>query len=159
MATSDISNILTQGVKLDAQMEKKVSDAIVKQFDDTSIDVQSIAVKTVSVLVAKSQQQQVVEICSLLCAKMLQGEEQVRNLYAIGLKTSVSNLPEAFGTAVVSRILPKLISFIQQDTSTASVQDALEVVHDLISRFGSESESYHDTLIKMAIGQLSKCVH
>ena len=155
MATSDIGALLNQGVKLDVNREREVCDAILKQFDDTSIDVQSIAVRTVPLLVAKSQQQQVVEICSQLCEKMLKGDESVRNLYAIGLKTCVSNLPENLAHPVLDRVVPKLIPFIEKDTTSPSVQDALEVVNDLLVRFGPEMDASHDSLIRMAIAQLS----
>lgn len=155
MATSDIGALLNQGIKLDSTREKQVCDAILNQLNDSSIDVQSIAVRTLPLLVAKSQQNQVVEICTQLCEKMLKGDDTVRDLYAIGLKTCVTNLPLHLAHPVLERVMPRLIPFIEKDTTSSAVQDALEVVNDLLGRFGAEMDASHDTLIRVAIAQLS----
>jgi cullin-associated NEDD8-dissociated protein 1 len=45
MATSDLCAELQKDVKIDANMERRICSAVLKQLDDTSNDVQSIAVK------------------------------------------------------------------------------------------------------------------
>ena len=45
MATSDLCAELQKDVRIDATMERRICTAVLKQLDDTSNDVQSIAVK------------------------------------------------------------------------------------------------------------------
>jgi hypothetical protein len=45
MATNDLCNELTKGLAMDEPLEQRICTAILKQLDDRSNDVQSVAVK------------------------------------------------------------------------------------------------------------------
>lgn len=163
MAVSDMSNILSQNVRLDVSLEKKIGDQLCKLFDDKSVDVQSIAVKTVSVLVGGKtcQEKTVVDVFAYLCKKMLSGGEDptIRSLYAIGLKTCILSVDDANTVQVVcSKVVPSLVEFANRDVKSAEVQDSLEVLNDLLakSRHCGGMDRFHPELIKMAIAQLSR---
>ena len=79
---------------------------MLKQLDDSSNDVQSIAVKCLGVLLGKVQEAQVGEICDKLCTLVLEGKDELRDIYSIGLKTLIADVPDAMGPSVC-RLLTK----------------------------------------------------
>ena len=58
--------------------------------DDKSNDVQAVAVKCLAILLKKVQQSQVTEICDKLSSLILDGNDQLRDIYSIGLKTLIA---------------------------------------------------------------------
>ena len=70
-----------------ARTPRRICAAVLKQLDDSSNDVQSIAVKCLGVLLGKVQEAQVGEICDKLCTLVLEGKDELRDIYSIGLKT------------------------------------------------------------------------
>ena len=99
MATSDLCAELQKDVRIDATMERRICTAVLKQLDDTSNDVQSIAVKwcahipfwlarfhscllsavfSLGFLVKKVQEAQVGDICDKLCSLILEGKAELR---------------------------------------------------------------------------------
>ena len=86
--------------QLDAAMERRVCAAVLRQLDDKSTDVQSIAVKCLGVLLKKVREAQVGEISDKLCSLILDGTDELRDVYSIGLKTLLRDVPRASGEAV-----------------------------------------------------------
>ena len=64
MATNDLCNEFGKGTKIDEIMETRICTAVVKQLDDSSNDVQSVAVKCLGVLI-KRFPLAAVEVCCL----------------------------------------------------------------------------------------------
>jgi N-methylhydantoinase A/oxoprolinase/acetone carboxylase beta subunit len=64
MATNDlISELAKENVRIDQLTEKRICAAVLKQLDDSSTEVQSVAVKCLSSLYKKVHEDQVEEIC------------------------------------------------------------------------------------------------
>ena len=59
MATNDLIQELQKDAQLDAAMERRVCAVVLRQLDDKSTDVQSIAVKCLGVLLKKVREAQV----------------------------------------------------------------------------------------------------
>ena len=99
MATNDICTVLTNGdVAIDSRTEKAICSAILKQLDDTSNDVQSIAVKCLSILVKRCQVEHVESICDRLSKLMLDDSNgDLRDTPSIGLKTAISDMSDDAG--------------------------------------------------------------
>ena len=93
MGTSDLCNELQKDLKIDATMEIRICAAVLKRLDDTSNDVQSKAIQCLGILLRKVQQEQIFEICDKLCTLILEGSDELRDIYSIGLKTLVSLAP------------------------------------------------------------------
>ena len=74
MATNDLCNEFSKELKIDELMEARICAAVVKQLDDSSNDVQSVAVKCLGVLIKKVQAARVAEICEKLSSLVLKGE-------------------------------------------------------------------------------------
>ena len=137
MATNDLCHEFGRGIKFDEVMETRICSAIVKQLDDQSNDVQSVAVKCLGVLIKKVHSERVREICEKLSSLVLRGEDALRDIYSIGLKTLITDTPEEMGTAIVG-ILPKqLLEGINRSPKEGVKKECLDNMTDLLKRFGS----------------------
>ena len=91
-------------------LPRRICASVLKQLDDqrvaprpaprapptprprSSNDVQSIAVKCLGVLLKKVQEAQVGEISDKLCSLILDGKDELRDIYSIGLKTLLKDI-------------------------------------------------------------------
>jgi hypothetical protein len=155
MATSDLCTALSGGTNLhiDEQMEKKICTAILKQLDDKSNDVQSMAVKCLGTLLKKVQHGQVREICMKLCTLILQGQSELRDIYSIGLKTLISDVPDTMGPLVVDCLTERLITGINSENDDVK-RESLDNMTDLLKRFGHLMKPHHDTILHLVIHRL-----
>ncbi len=161
---------------IDPQTERRICSAVLSLLDDSSNDVQTVAVKTLSVLLTTVQEQQVIEIADRLCTLVLDlTKSDLRDVYAIGLKTLVETIPTSMGNVVCHRLINRLIdgihanssnntnSKLSTSTSSSSSDDksseeivlaCLNVLTDLLTRFGSSSTSIgmqHESLLTVAL--------
>jgi len=145
MATSDLlSELQKESFKPDSEGEKKICRAILKLLNDSSSDVQGLAVKCLSPLVRKVHDQQVDEIMVELVNQVLKGKEEQRDICSIGLKTVVVEMPASAGQQAVRQLTPRLVSGIKQDTLEVKLE-CMDILNDLLKRFGSnlkEEESH-----------------
>ena len=96
MATNDLMTELQKdSIKLDDDSEKKVVRMVLKLLEDKNGEVQNLAVKCLGPLVNKVKENQVETIVDTLCANMISNTEQLRDISSIGLKTVISELPQA----------------------------------------------------------------
>ena len=141
---------------IDAAAERKICDAVLRRVDDSSNDVQAIAVKTLGVLVTCVHEDQVVTIADRLGTLVLdESKSDLRDVYAIGLRTLVTTVPMKMGDIVSNRLTAKLVEGIieqntiliksnsdsKEDRDAAKVAEeitlaCLEILTELISRFG-----------------------
>lgn len=154
MATNDLCNELQKDIKIDATMERRICTAVLKQLDDNSNDVQTIAVKCLGALLKKVQEAQVGEICDKLCDLILDGKAELRDIYSIGLKTLISDVPDAFGPSVASRLTIRLLGGVEQDKTVEIKLECLDNLTDLLKRFGREVESEHERIMTVVLKQL-----
>ena len=104
MATNDLRNKLGKGMKLDETMEPRVCSAIVKRLGDDSNDDQSVAAKRLGALIKKASSARVAEICEKLRSLALKGDDSLRDVYSIGLKTLTTDAPERMGPIVAQAL-------------------------------------------------------
>merc|ERR1719229_631895 len=110
MATSDLASELekVEG-QLDSSLQTPIRDAILKQLDDTSNDVQSIACKCLCSIVQKFVCEQVEEIVDKLGSLLVNGKFELRDIYTIALKNIISSVPEDFGEKVAKKLVRQLL--------------------------------------------------
>jgi len=75
-------------------MERRVCSVVLHLLDDASNDVQTIAVKTLAQLLVKVQEPQVMDITRKLTKLILTGRDELRDIYSIGIKTLIKDVPE-----------------------------------------------------------------
>jgi len=164
--SSNLSNII-----MDLSTERRICSAIIALLDDSSNDVQTITVKTLGVLLTIVQEEQAIEICNRLCTLVLDDKKsELRDVYAIGLRTLVKTVPSGMGEVVSQRLVGRLLEGIRMVTSRRSSTGeggrgmdseedillcCLDVLTDLLERFGASSkaiEREHERILDAALG-------
>lgn len=108
-------------------------------------------------LVNKVRECQVETIVESLCANMISDKEQLRDISSIGLKTVIAELPNACGglsNNICKRITSNLTTAIERQQDVSVQLEALDIVSDLLSRFGSILVSYHSGILNALLPQL-----
>ncbi|KAG8368925.1 hypothetical protein BUALT_Bualt15G0097100 [Buddleja alternifolia] len=158
MATSDLLNELNkEGFKIDVELEAKLSNIVIQQLDDAVGDVSGLAVKCLAPLVKKIREQQVLEMTNKLCDKLLNGKEQHRDIASIALKTIVAEVPtSSTAQSVLVSISPKLKQGITlQGMSTEIKCECLDILCDVLHKYGNLMASDHDGLLSALLPQLN----
>ncbi|GMF42945.1 unnamed protein product [Phytophthora fragariaefolia] len=150
MATSDLCVELNKDVELGV-----VCAAVLKQLDDKSNDVQSIAVKCLGILVTKVQVAQVADICAKLCDLILNGKPELRDIYSIGLKTIVADVSQPTGASIATGVCTRLLTGLGKDKDAAVKSETLDILTDLLRRFGYDVATEHATIMELLMLQLT----
>ena len=154
MAMNDMCNELTKDIKIDENMEKRICAAVLKQLDDQSNDVQSVAVKCLAIILKKVQQTQIGEICDKLCSLILDGKDALRDIYSIGLKTLIADVPDEMGPLVADRLTGRLLNGITRTGPEDIKRECLDNMADLLRRFGHLIVKDHEDIMNAVVRQL-----
>lgn len=159
MATNDLMTELQKdSIKLDDDSERKVVKMLLRLLEDKNGEVQNLAVKCLGPLVNKVKEYQVESIVEALCVNMLSDKEQLRDISSIGLKTVISELPlgsNALAANVCKKITGRLSSAIEKQEDVSVQLEALDILADLLSRFGGLLISFHPVLLNALLPQLA----
>ncbi|KAI5750482.1 hypothetical protein M8J76_015953 [Diaphorina citri] len=159
MATNDLmSELQKDSIKLDDDSERKVVKMLLRLLEDKNGEVQNLAVKCLGPLVNKVKEFQVETIVDALCSNMVSDKEQLRDISSIGLKTVISELPlgsNALAANVCRRITGKLSTAIEKQEDVSVQLEALDILSDLLSRFGALLPSFHFVILTALLPQLS----
>lgn len=159
MATNDLMTELQKdSIKLDDDSERKVVRMLLKLLEDKNGEVQNLAVKCLGPLVNKVKEFQVETIVDTLCNNMISTKEQLRDISSIGLKTVISELPPsstALAASICKKITGRLTSAIAKQEDMSVQLEALDILGDLLSRFGGLLISFHPSIMQSLLPQLS----
>jgi hypothetical protein len=122
--------------------------------DDPSNDVQSVAVKCLAIITKKVQQAQISDVCKKLCSLVLDGKDALRDVYSIGLKTLIADVPESMGTMVADQLTAKLLVGISRQDAEDIQRECLDNMTDLLRRFGQLNAGSHPEIMKQVVKQL-----
>ncbi|KAJ7389386.1 Cullin-associated NEDD8-dissociated protein 1 [Desmophyllum pertusum] len=149
MATNDLmAELQKDSIKLDDDSERKVVQMLLKLLEDKNGEVQNLAVKCLGPLVSKVKEHHVETIVDSLCSNMLSDNEQLRDISSIDIQQPlVSNENSAFIT---------VLTLLSLQSTDVSVQlEALDILGDLLSRFGGLLVSYHQSIQQSLLPQLT----
>jgi len=159
MATNDLmSELQKDSIKLDDESERKVVKMLLRLLEDKNGEVQNLAVRCLGPLVTKVKDVQVETIVEHLCSNMAADKEQLRDISSIGLKTVISELPltaSSMAASVCKRITGRLSSTIAKQEDVSVQLEALDILADLLSRFGSLLVSFHPAILEALLPQLA----
>lgn len=185
MATSDLMNDLQkESIKLDDDSERRIVKGVLKLLEDTNGEVQNQAVKCLGPLVCKVKEAQIEVICDTLCSNctnMSKDAEQLRDISSSGLKTVIASLATTNSGAtnnISKKIMQRLLTAIQQGSTTAtnnsntkkantnnnaldlanggqSQLEILDIISDMLSRFGANLSSFHPQLKQILLYHLN----
>ena len=89
---------------------------------------------------------QVESIVDHLCNNMVGDKEQLRDISSIGLKTVINELPlttPSLAASVCKTMTGRLSAAIAQQDDVSVQLEALDILGDLLSRFGSLLVQFH----------------
>lgn len=181
MAISDLMNDLQkESIKLDDDSERRIVKGVLKLLEDTNGEVQNQAVRCLGPLVCKVKEAQVEIICDVLCANctnMSKDAEQLRDISSSGLKTVIASLAtnnSGVTNNISKKIMQRLLPAIQQGASTTnstapkkanntmdlanggqSQLEILDIISDMLSRFGANLSSFHAQLKQILLSHLN----
>ena len=171
MATSDLCEVLKRHSSggnfdsyhaMDASTERKICTAVLRLLHDKSNDVQAIAVKTLGILLTTVHEEQVLEIADSLADQVLDRDKsELRDVYAIGLRTLCKTVPNEMGDKVSQKLVGRLLEGIESDVEEI-VLACLDVLTDLLGRFGASSihvTRQHEPILQLCLTQLSSDSH
>lgn len=122
---------------------------------------------------------QVAEICEQLCGHVLEGRDELRyvqrararrwrcsfvamcarsDIYSIGLKTLINDVPSTVGHVVARRTTVPLLRGVQQDGNDDLRLECLDILGELLKRFGRDTESEHASLAPTLQAQVGSAV-
>lgn len=94
------------------------------------------------------------EIAKKLASLMVDNTKgELRDIYSIGLKTLIADVPASMGSAVCKTLTPKLVSGISNGTDDIK-RECLDNLSDLLKRFGQFNEGDHSSIMGVIVGQL-----
>ncbi len=105
----------------------------------------------------KVKDQQVEVIVDTLCNNMIGDKEQLRDISTIGLKTVIYELPlttQTLAATVCKTIVGRLSSAVSQQADVSVQLEALDILGDLLSRFGGLLIQFHPNLLEALSPQL-----
>jgi len=171
MATSDLATELEKvDGQLDSSLQTPIRDAILKQLDDPSNDVQSIACKCLCSIVQKFVCEQVEEIVDKLGSLLVNGKFELRDIYSIALKNIISSVPEEFGPAISKKLVRRLLQGLKKTKTKTDTQEeekeeernhfnrliaCLDIMKDLTARFGFTMQEDHKDILETLQPMLS----
>lgn len=145
-----------EGFKADQDIEPKLTTTVLQQLEDTSGEVSGLAVKCLAPLVKKVGEDSVVEMTNILCDKLLNGKDQHRDTASIALKTIIV---EVTTTSLAEKILvslaPQLIKGATAGKSAEVKCECLDILGDVLHRFGNLITKDHDSMLTALLSQLS----
>lgn len=159
MATNDLmSELQKDSIKLDDDRERMVVQSLIRLLEDKNGEVQNLAVKCLGPLVRKVKEQQVEWIVDTLCSNMISSKEQLRDISSIGLKTIINELPVAsspLSSNICKRITSRLTDAIGKNDDQSIQLEALDILGDILSRFGGLLVLFHSALLKCMLPLLT----
>ncbi|CAI5478422.1 unnamed protein product [Closterium sp. Yama58-4] len=158
MGTSDLLNELNRDTfRIDPDSEKRLCHVVLQQLDDASGDISGLAVKCLVPLVKKVSEARVAEMSAALVGKLLTGKDQQRDIAAIALKTVVAEVasPPAIHHLLASLPARLTAAIDSPDTSVDVKGECLDVLGDVLQRFGVVMAGDHERLLVPLLQQLS----
>jgi len=161
MAIKDLHTELQKdALKLDEETERKVVKMSMNLLQDKNGEVQNEAVRCLGPLVGLVKEAQVEFIVDTLCSNMTtldKDKEQLRDISSIGLKTVITELPQTqTGTIslICRRITTRLIDAVTQKNDVTVQLESLDILADLLNRFGNTLSSFHTPIQEALLPQL-----
>jgi cullin-associated NEDD8-dissociated protein 1 len=157
MATSDLlSELNKESFKADQDLEPKLTNIIIQQLEDASGDVSGLAVKCLAPLVKKVSEDRVVEMTNKLCDKLLNGKDQHRDTASIALKTIIVEVTTPLlAEKILISLAPQLINGVTSGKSAEIKCECLDILSDVLNRFGNVIAKDHAYMLTALLSQLS----
>lgn len=149
MALNDLKTFLEKDeAMIDERLHRHVVQSIAKLLEDKNGEVQNMCVKCLPPLVTKINAGLVGEIIKPLSAGLLGSDDRQRDIASIGLKSVITQLSVETQSArnICNQLTATLITALNSDPDDSVVLEMLDVLNEILRRFGKQLNTYHDAV-------------
>jgi cullin-associated NEDD8-dissociated protein 1 len=149
MATNDlIAEMQQDNIRMDDDVETKVTKQVIGLLGDKNGEVQNLAVKCLGFLVYKIKDTRRQYVIKQLCSMLKNDSEQIRDIASIALKTIVTVVPFNKETIAIvdSELIHNLLQAICNHKDVNVQLESLDILTELIVRVGSQLTEWHDSI-------------
>ena len=90
--------------------ERRICSAFIKHLNDTSLDVQSNAVKSIQKTAGIIKDQNLIMIVETLADMVIDAnKKEVRDIYSLAIKSTIQELKDSAASTMIKTVYPKLM--------------------------------------------------
>eukprot|EP00817_Percolomonadidae_sp_ATCC50343_P006611 CAMPEP_0117427284 /NCGR_PEP_ID=MMETSP0758-20121206/7167_1 /TAXON_ID=63605 /ORGANISM="Percolomonas cosmopolitus, Strain AE-1 (ATCC 50343)" /LENGTH=1173 /DNA_ID=CAMNT_0005212837 /DNA_START=60 /DNA_END=3578 /DNA_ORIENTATION=- len=127
-----------EGVTFEEFGRKQILEGILSKLIDPIVSVQGVAIKCLSAIVPQLSNGQIEICCAELCKRIIEGEDETRDISALALKKVVSELPGKHAKILEVSVINVFMNKLNNIQDNAVRADVLDIMNDIIKRFGSK---------------------
>lgn len=158
MATSDLLTELSKETfKVDPELEKKLCNVVAVQLEDQSADISALALRCLKELVRRVGEARALELTERLCDKVLtvsKKDSNARDVASIGLKTVIEAASGNLAPPLAALVSSRMAAGVQQKESPDVLQDSLDILVEVLGRFGHLVQDQHQLLLSTVLPHL-----
>lgn len=123
--------------RIEDSTEKRIIAAFVKHLDDTSIDVQSNAVKCIQRTAGILKEQNLKMIVEKLSDMVVDtGKKEVRDIYSLAIRSTIQELKETSAQDMIKAVYPKLSKGLMSGNDEVK-EECLDILGEICKKFGN----------------------
>eukprot|EP00045_Choanoeca_perplexa_P014712 m.175090 g.175090 ORF g.175090 m.175090 type:complete len:1246 (+) comp16767_c0_seq1:136-3873(+) len=149
MALKDLMTELgNDSIKMDERLQRKIVTAVVNLMSDNNGEVQNMAVKCLGMLVTHLEPTLLQELVRTLMGQISKGDDQIRDIHGLGLKTLIAQLPSTSPAA--AGVYDYLVVALLENTASADdgrVLECLDLLAEIIRLYGREAHAQHAAIV------------
>ena len=152
MALNDLLTELQKSdVPLDDSTAARLIDAVLKTLEDKTGEVQNMGIKCLGPLVRRSRDIHVQVVVDRLCRGGTNNE--LKDLSSTAMRTVILEVAPTgvIASSITNRLLPRLVIQLKPSETSDTLLDALDVLIELLNRFGTAVSS-------LPVGEISALI-
>mmetsp|Transcript_38943 Transcript_38943/g.59192 ORF Transcript_38943/g.59192 Transcript_38943/m.59192 type:complete len:184 (+) Transcript_38943:65-616(+) len=128
---------VSENGKMEEALEKRICTAFIKHLNDTSPDVQSMAVKSIQQIAPIIKEQNLVMIVENLSGMVVDSnKKEVRDIFSLAIRSTIDELKGQSALNMIKTVHPKLLSGIQDKGKEEVQEECLDILAEIFKKFG-----------------------
>jgi disulfide oxidoreductase YuzD len=127
---------MSETQKIEEALERRICSAFVKHLTDSSLDVQTNAVKSIQNTASIIKEQNLIMIVDTLANMVIDaGNKEVRDIYSLAIQSTINELKEASAINMIRTVYPKLLKGLKSGKPEVQ-EECLEILAQIFKKFG-----------------------
>jgi tagatose-1,6-bisphosphate aldolase len=127
---------ISETSKIEESTEKRACAAFVKHLSDSSLDVQSNAVKCITRIAGILKESNLRSIIETLSDMVIDANNKnVRDIYSLAIKSTIKELKDNSAQDMIKAINPKLVKGLKQGSEEVK-EECLDILAEICGSFG-----------------------
>jgi len=128
---------ISEKSKIEESIERRICSAFIKHLSDTSLDVQSNAVKSIQKIAPIIKEQNLVMIVDTLADMVVDStKKEVRDIYSLAIRSTIQELKDQSAINMIRSVYPRLKKGLKQGKEEV-IEECLEILGEIFKKFGS----------------------